>query len=82
MYELILSDIAKRQLDKLQKDLQERIGKVFERIKIRPHHFVQKLVNSDYYRLRVGDYRIILDIRDDKLIIFVIELGHRRGIYK
>lgn len=81
MYEIIVSDRAKEQLIKLSQDMRDRIGSVIERIKIRPFHFVKKIVGSPYYRLRVGDYRIILDIRQDKLIIFVIEIGHRRSIY-
>ena len=34
------------------------------------------------WRYRVGDYRIISKIEDDKLIILVIAIGHRREIYK
>jgi mRNA interferase RelE/StbE len=48
---------------------------------VRPLHFVNPLVGSPYYRLRIGDYRVILGLSQDKLIIFVIELGHRRNIY-
>jgi len=82
MYEIILSDLAKNQLAKLSQDIKNRIGAVLERIRIRPLSFVKRLVGSPYYRLRVGDYRIIVDIQEDKLIIFVIELGHRKNIYK
>ena len=34
------------------------------------------------WRYRVGDYRIIADIQDNKLVILVIAVGHRREIYK
>jgi len=81
MYEIIVSDLAKKQLSKISQEMKDRIGIVLERIRIRPFHFVKRLVGSTYYRLRVGDYRIILDIKEDKLIIFIIELGHRRNIY-
>lgn len=37
---------------------------------------------GDYWRYRVGDYRIISKIEDDELIIFVVEIGHRREVYK
>lgn len=37
---------------------------------------------GDYWRYRVGDYRIISKIEDDELIIFVVEVGHRREVYK
>ena len=81
MYEIIVSDKAKEQLSKLPQEIRNRIGTVLERIRIRPFHFVKRVVGSPYYRLRVSDYRVILDIRQDKLIIFVIELGHRKNIY-
>lgn len=82
MYEIIVSDRAKEQLSKLPKDIRNRIGTVLERIRIRPFHFVKRIVDSPYYRLRIGNYRIIMDIKQDKLIIFVIEVGHRKNIYK
>ena len=81
MYSIEFTSNAEKQLYKLERKTQERIIRVLERIKIRPLHFVKRIVGSPYYRLRVGDYRIILDIRQDKLIIFVIELGHRKNIY-
>ena len=34
------------------------------------------------WRYRVGDYRILAEIKDDVLTILVIEIGHRRDIYK
>lgn len=81
MYEIILSDKARNQLNKLSQEMRNRIGNVIERIKIRPHHFVKRLVGSPYFRLRVGDYRLILDIKQDKLIILVLEIGHRKNVY-
>ncbi len=81
MYEIILSDKAKKQLSKLPSNIKDRMGTVIERIKIRPFSFVKKIQGTNYFRVRAGDYRIILDIRQNKLIIFVIELGHRKNIY-
>ena len=82
MYQVEFSKFAESQLNKLEQNIQERIIEVLERIKVRPYHFVHRLVGNPYYRLRVGDYRAILDIKQDKTIIFVIELGHRKKIYK
>ncbi len=81
MYDVEFSQEAEKQLYKLGGYIQERIVLTLERIRIRPFHFVKRLVGSPYYRLRVGNYRIILDIKEDKLIIFMIELGHRRNVY-
>ncbi|RLG15537.1 hypothetical protein DRN69_02865 [Candidatus Pacearchaeota archaeon] len=40
------------------------------------------MINSPYFRARAGDYRLILDIKKDILIIYVIKIGHRKNIYK
>jgi len=34
------------------------------------------------WRYRVGDYRLICDIQDEKIIILVLELGHRKDVYR
>jgi mRNA interferase RelE/StbE len=42
-----------------------------------------KLAGPDaLYRIRVGDYRIIYQIRDSELLIVVVAIGHRREIYR
>jgi len=37
---------------------------------------------GSYWRYRVGDYRIICDIQDHKLIVLVVEIGHRSSVYR
>ena len=81
-YEIIFTDTSRKQLKKLEKEIQERIIKALERIRIRPEVHVKKLLGDPGYRLRVLEYRIILDISKDKLIILVIKIGHRKNIYK
>lgn len=81
-YEIVFTDISLKQLRKLGKDEQDRIIKALERIRIRPEVHVKKLVGDPGYRLRVGNYRVIIDIYKDKLIILVIKIGHRKNIYK
>lgn len=82
MYEIEFSITAEKQLYKLSKKIQIRIIFTLERVRIRPYPHIKRIVGSPYFRLRVGDYRVIMDIKDDKLIIFVIEVGHRKNIYK
>ena len=81
-YKITFSYFADKQLDKLSTEIQKRIISTLKRCKVRPYPHVKKLVGSKYFRLRMGDYRVILDIIDNELIIHVIELGHRRNIYK
>ena len=82
MYEIIFSDISLKQLNKLEKNIQERIISSLERIRIRPESYLIRLVDDPGYKLRVGDYRVIIDLDKTKLIILVIKIGHRRNIYK
>jgi mRNA interferase RelE/StbE len=82
MYDIEFTEDAKRQFLKLDKSIQERIGSVLERVRILPEHFVEKLVGEPGYKLRVGDYRVILDIINQDLIILVLEVSHRKNIYK
>jgi len=82
MYTLVYSKESLKQLKKLNRDAQIRIISTLERIRVRPYPHVKKLVESRYFRLRVGQYRIILDIKENRLLIHIIEVGHRRNIYK
>jgi len=77
-YEIIFSDRALKQLKKMEKNVQERIIAVLERIRIRPEAYVTKLVGGTGYRLRVGDHRVIMDIDDKELHILVLKIGHRK----
>ena len=81
-YEIIFSDNALTQLKKLEHSIQERIIKSLERIRIRPEAYVTKLVGDPGYRLRVGDYRVIIDIDKEKLHILIIKISHRKNIYQ
>jgi len=82
MYDIIISEQVLSQLKKLEKNTQERILKVLERIRVKPEAYVTKLVGPFGYKLRIGDYRVIVDIDHSKLVIFVTKVGHRKNIYK
>lgn len=47
----------------------------------RPHN-CKKLKGEEAYRIRVGDYRIIYEINEDKIIVTVVAVAHRKDIYK
>ena len=82
MFNLFFTAESKKFLKKLNKKDSKRIISTLERCRIRPHSHIKKLVASPYFRLRIGIYRVILDIKGDKLLIIVIEIGHRRNVYK
>ena len=82
MYTIEFTKSAEKQFFKLELGVQERIISTLERIRIRPYPHVKRLVGKPYFRLRVGHYRVILEIREETLFIYVVELGDRRNIYK
>jgi mRNA interferase RelE/StbE len=82
MYQIEFSPTAENQFNKLDLIMQGRIINVLERIKVRPYNYIKRLIGNKYFRARVGKYRLILDIQKDKLIIYVIEVGHRKNVYE
>lgn len=79
---------AEKDLRKLDKTAQKRIVKFLrERIAVleNPRSIGAALSGStlgDYWKYRVGDYRIIVDIQDKKLCVQVVGVGNRREIYR
>lgn len=82
MYEIVFTNKALKQISKLDKKTQSRIIAGIEKVRVRPFSFVKRLVGHPFFRLRVGDYRIILDIVKDKVIVWVLEVKHRKNVYK
>lgn len=42
----------------------------------------QKVQGTPYMRIRVGNYRVIYEIRDEDLVVLVVRIGHRREVYR
>ena len=82
MYEVLLTTKAKKQLKKLESKTRQRIISTLKRVRIRPGSYLTKVVGDPSYKLRVGDYRLIIDLDKGKLILLVLKMGHRKKIYK
>lgn len=81
MTEVIVSDDAAEWLRDAEPDVRDRIVDKLDDITDFPEHYLKRLSASPYYRLRVGDYRVIIDWRKDDEELFVRDVGHRRNIY-
>jgi mRNA interferase RelE/StbE len=82
-----LSDDAKRDLQKFDKSVQKRITSfLLERLQNTDNpRSTGKALQGKYsglWRYRMGDFRLLCRIEDNELIILVIEMGHRKEIYK
>jgi len=82
-YKLQIKPSAAKELKRLPKtDLQKVIKKI-QSLSSDPRPVgCEKLSGEEKYRIRQGNYRVVYSIEDDKLIIFIVKIGHRRDIYK
>jgi mRNA interferase RelE/StbE len=82
-YEVELSEIAKRDLARLETRVQDRVRLAFRVLEANPRPpLARKLKGQKGYRVRVGDYRIIYEVFDNRIVVVVVRIGHRREIYK
>jgi mRNA interferase RelE/StbE len=81
MAEVKFTDPAKEQLSDLEKEVRIRIYDKLEEIKDWPDHFLVRLKGYPYYRLRIGDYRVIIQWEKDREQLWVVAVGHRKNIY-
>jgi mRNA interferase RelE/StbE len=83
-FAIIFSDETKKDFKKLE---QKTILKIFEKIKDltsakADNLDIKKLkTKTTLYRLRVGDYRVVYSIQKEKIIIYVVVVGHRKDVY-
>ncbi len=70
-----------KQLKKLDKKQARMVREGVLEITDNPFTAVRKLADSAFFRMRVGSYRVIMDLQQGKMIIFVVEVDHRRRIY-
>lgn len=80
-YSISWTENSRNALERLPILVQRAIVKKVDEAATNPAHYFTKLVGRDEYKLRVGDYRILTDIQQGKLIILVLEIGHRKNIY-
>jgi mRNA interferase RelE/StbE len=82
VYEVILSFSVEKFIDKLDSKERERIIFALERLRILPERYLKRLVGEQCYKFRVWDYRLIVDLKTDKLLVLVVKIGYRKNIYK
>ena len=83
-YELVFYPAALRSLRKLPRSVNERIRKEVDALcdDPRPHGTKALAGSPGWLRIRIGDYRVIYEVRDAELVIVIIQAGHRSVIYR
>ena len=75
---------VRKDLAGFDRDVQRRIVAKMETLATdpRPDGCTKLKGEEDVYRVRVGDYRIIYQVRDKELLVLVVRVGHRRDVYR
>ncbi|RLA06643.1 MAG: type II toxin-antitoxin system RelE/ParE family toxin [Gammaproteobacteria bacterium] len=84
LYKIEWALSAKKELRKINKqDILKIINQV-EKLSINPYpHNHIKYIGADYtYRIRVGNYRVIYSVYQEKLTVKIVKVGHRQNVYK
>ena len=83
-YRVLLSKRARREINSLERKEQQRVRAALDLLadNPRPPRCVALSGYKSTYRVRVGDYRIVYEVRDTELLVHVINIRHRRAIYR
>jgi mRNA interferase RelE/StbE len=83
-YSIEFLPAARRQLEKLARPVQKRVSRAIDSLagQPRPHGAKRLATDKPVWRLRVGDYRVLYEIADDRLVVLVIRVAYRRDVYR
>lgn len=82
-YSIEVKQSVLKALKKIPRQDQIRVAKDIKALATNPRPAgCVKFVDQPYYRIRCGVYRVIYDIQDDKLVIIVLKVGHRKDVYR
>lgn len=84
MYSIEITREAAKVLDKLPRNVRDQLLSKIEDLARDPFSAanVRKLVGLPGYRLRVGDWRVIYDVESGRLVVRVLKIGPRGGVYQ
>jgi mRNA interferase RelE/StbE len=83
MYTLVIKRRAQKELAQLPAGIYERVRDVIRTLARAPRpQGCLKLANRPAWRIRIGDYRVIYEIDDRQQVVTVVDIGHRRDVYR
>jgi len=80
-FAILLHPKAAKELERLEEDLRTRIKERLRELKNNPESIGKALKPSDFWSLRIGDYRAIFEIDRAKKQVIVLFSGHRKKVY-
>jgi mRNA interferase RelE/StbE len=80
-FTVLLHPKAAKALEKIEKSVKSRIIEKLRELVDYPDKTGKRLKYSDFWSLRIGDYRVIYEINKDKNQVIVLFIGHRKNVY-
>jgi mRNA interferase RelE/StbE len=80
-FKVLLHPKAAKEIQKIEKQICTRIIESAKQLCENPDKLGKPLKQSDYFRLRVGDYRVIYEINQNKKQVVILFIGHRSKVY-
>ncbi len=82
-YEVFIGRRRQKELEKIPRPFYDKIKEAILNLEINPRPAgVKKLTDRSAWRIRIGNYRVVYEIDDQSKIIIVIEIGHRKEVYR
>ncbi|MFI5380419.1 MAG: type II toxin-antitoxin system RelE/ParE family toxin [Tepidisphaerales bacterium] len=83
-YAVLISAVARRAIGDLPANVRARVDRAILALadEPRPHGCVKLAGTSNGWRIRVGDWRVLYTIEDERLVVLVVDVGHRREVYR
>jgi mRNA interferase RelE/StbE len=84
MYRLFISQAADKQTARLPAKVRQKVSDAIGNLRDNPRPSGCKKLKSKecLWRIRVGDYRVVYTIEDDKLVVLVVRVAHRKDVYQ
>ena len=80
-FKVLLHPKAAKELEKIEKLTRERIIESSKELRVNPSGVGRRLSQSDFWSLRVGDYRVIYEINREESQVVILSVGHRSNVH-
>ena len=83
-YQVIIQPSAAKAIRKLDRDTQAKVVRLLEALAAEPRPVgVTKMAGDDnLWRVRIGDYRVVYEVHDRKLIVLIVRVANRKDVYR
>lgn len=90
-YNIVITESATKEIKRIPAKMQDRILEKIDDLAQEPKPNGYKKLKSfdvpgsdydDYYRVRIGDYRVVYTIENEQITIFVLKIAHRKDVYE